>query len=140
MVLTGIGLAYAALGHRLGADWPVRLPALCLPWLLVPPLMLIAASQFQPAYTFRYIVFCMPAAALLIGTGLAAAGRVAAPAGLALIVLLALRPSWVSGARPATPTTSAAWTRSWPGTSGPVMPCSTRRPGRGRSRPLTPTA
>jgi mannosyltransferase len=77
VVLTGMGMAYAALGHRLGADWPVRLPALCLPWLLVPPLILIAASQFQPAYTFRYIVFCMPAAALLIGTGLAAAGRVA---------------------------------------------------------------
>ncbi|MGH3068660.1 MAG: glycosyltransferase family 39 protein [Streptosporangiaceae bacterium] len=90
MVLTGMGLAYAALGHRLAADWPLRLPALCLPWLLVPPLMLFAASQFQPAYTFRYIVFCMPAAALLIGTGLAAAGRVAGPAGLALIVLLAL--------------------------------------------------
>jgi mannosyltransferase len=89
-VLTGAGLAYAALGHRLRADWPVRLPALCLPWVVVPPLMLFAASQIQPAYTFRYIVFCTPAAALLIGTGLAAAGRVAGCAGLALIVLLAL--------------------------------------------------
>ena len=90
MVLTGMGLAYAVLGHRLRADWPVRLPALSLPWLLVPPVLLFAMSQVQPAYTFRYIVFCMPAAALLIGTGLAAAGRVAGPAGLALIVLLAL--------------------------------------------------
>ena len=90
VVLTGMGLAYAALGHRAGADWPVRLPALCLPWLVVPPLTLFAASQIQPAYTFRYILFCTPAAALLIGTGLAAAGRVAGPAGLALIVLLAL--------------------------------------------------
>jgi mannosyltransferase len=90
VVLTGTGLAYAALGHRLGADWPVRLPALCLPWLVGPPLILFVMSQFQPAYTFRYIVFCMPAAALLIGTGLAAAGRVAGPAGLAVIVLLAL--------------------------------------------------
>ena len=90
LVLTGMGLAYAALGRRAGADWPARLPALGLPWLLVPPLMLFAASQVQPAYTFRYIVFCAPAAALLIGTGLAATGRVAGPAGLALIVLLAL--------------------------------------------------
>jgi mannosyltransferase len=88
--LIGIGLACAALGRRLGTDWPVRLPALCLPWLAGPPLILFVMSQFQPAYTFRYIVFCMPAAALLIGTGLAAAGRVAGPAGLALIVLLAL--------------------------------------------------
>ena len=90
VVLTGLGLAYAVLGRRVGADWPVRLPALCLPWLVLPALMLFAAAQIQPAYTFRYIVFCTPAAALLIGTGLAAAGRVAGAAGLALIVLLAL--------------------------------------------------
>ena len=90
VVLTGMGLVYAALDHRAGSDWPVRLPALCLPWLAGPPLLLIAMSQIQPAYTFRYIVFCAPAAALLIGTGLAAAGRVAGAAGLALIVLLAL--------------------------------------------------
>ena len=90
VVLTGMGLALAALGRRIRAGWPVRLPALCLPWLVVPPLMLFVISQVQPAYTFRYIVFCTPAAALLIGTGLAAAGRVAGTAGLALIVLLAL--------------------------------------------------
>jgi mannosyltransferase len=90
VLLTGMGLAYAALDHRVAADWPVRLPVLCLPWLVVPPLMLFAASQIQPAYTFRYILFCTPATALLIGTGLAAAGRVTGAAGLALIVLLAL--------------------------------------------------
>jgi mannosyltransferase len=89
-LLTGIGLAFAALHHRLGTDWPARLPALCLPWLAGPPAILFVMSQFQPAYTFRYIVFCMPAAALLIGTGLAAAGRVTGAAGLVLIVLLAL--------------------------------------------------
>ncbi len=89
-VLMGTGLAYSTLGRRLAADWPVRLPALCLPWLAGPPLILFVMSQFQPAYTFRYIVFCVPAAALLIGTGLAAAGRVNAVAGLTLIALLAL--------------------------------------------------
>ena len=97
-------------------------------------------SQLQPAYTFRYIVFCMPAAALLIGTGLAAAGRLATAAGLVLIVLLSLPAQLGERDPPATPTTSAAWTRSWPGTSGPGMPCSTRRPGRRRSRLPTPTA
>jgi mannosyltransferase len=90
VVLTGLGLAFAALGHRLAADWPARLPALCLPWLAGPPVILFMMSQVQPAYTFRYIVFCVPGAALLIGTGLAAAGRAATAAGLALIVLLAL--------------------------------------------------
>ena len=89
-VLTGTGLAYAGLGRRLGTDWPARLPALCLPWLAGPPVILFVMSQFQPAYTFRYIVFCVPAAALLIGTGLAAAGRVTTAAGLALLLLLAL--------------------------------------------------
>ena len=89
-VLTGMGLAFSALHRRLGTDWPARLPALCLPWLAGPPVILFVMSQLQPAYTFRYIVFCMPAAALLIGTGLAAAGRVAAAAGLVLIVLLSL--------------------------------------------------
>jgi mannosyltransferase len=89
-VLTGMGLAYAALHGRLGTDWPARLPALCLPWLAGPPVILFVMSQLQPVYTFRYIVFCMPAGALLIGTGLAAAGRVATAAGLVLIVLLSL--------------------------------------------------
>ncbi len=89
-VLTGTGLAHAALGRRLGSDWPLRLPALCLPWLAGPPVILFVMSQFQPAYTFRYIMFCAPAAALLIGTSLAAAGRVATAAGLALLMLLAL--------------------------------------------------
>ena len=89
-VLAGTGLAHAALGRRLGTDWPARLPALCLPWLAGPPVFLFVMSQFQPAYTFRYIVFCAPAAALLIGTGLAAAGRVATATGLALLILLAL--------------------------------------------------
>ncbi len=89
-VLTGTGLAYAALGRRLGSDWPVRLPVLSLPWLAGPPVILFVMSQFQPAYTFRYIVFCAPAAALLIGTGLAAAGRVVTACGLALLMLLAL--------------------------------------------------
>ena len=89
-VLTGLGLVHAALRHRLDTDWPARLPVLCLPWLAGPPVILFVMSQFQPAYTFRYIVFCMPAAALLIGTGLAAAGRVAAAAGLVLIMLLSL--------------------------------------------------
>jgi mannosyltransferase len=36
------------------------------------------------------VVFCLPAAALLAGTGLAALGRVAGPAGLAAIVVTAL--------------------------------------------------
>ncbi|HEY2126608.1 MAG TPA: glycosyltransferase family 39 protein [Streptosporangiaceae bacterium] len=75
---------------RFRAAWPGRLAALGLPWLVVPPALLIAGSQLQPVYTFRYIVFCEPAVALLIGAGLAALGRVAGPIALALIVLAGL--------------------------------------------------
>ena len=75
---------------RLHADWPGPLPALCLPWLLLPPALLTAVSWVHPLYMFRYIAFCIPAAALLIGAGLAAAGRVVGPVALALIVVLGL--------------------------------------------------
>ena len=98
-------------------------------------------SQFQPAYTFRYIVFCVPAAALLIGTGLAAAGRVTTAAGLALIILLAL-PAQLGERGPAGHADNirrldqivARYER--PG-DAVLYP---QGPGRGRSRPPTPTA
>ncbi len=91
-VVMAAALAVTALAgwSRFRAAWPGRLAALGLPWLLVPPALLIAASQVQPVYTFRYIVFCEPAVALLIGAGLAALGRVAGPAALVLIVLAGL--------------------------------------------------
>src|SRR5262249_20619344 len=102
---------------RPGVDRPTRLPALCLPWLLLPPAVLLTASLIHPVYSLRYIVFCTPAAALLFpppapgllfGTAVAApgpagaraaegkeprrgpAGWAAGTAALALIVLAAL--------------------------------------------------
>ena len=89
-VIIGAGLALSLLRGRADADWPGPLAALSLPWLLLPAALLIAVSWVHPVYTFRYIVFCIPAAALLIGAGLASLGRVAGPAALALIVLLGL--------------------------------------------------
>ena len=49
-----------------------RLSWLALPWLVLPPAMLLAVSEIKPVYNFRYLVFCLPAAALLAGAGLAA--------------------------------------------------------------------
>jgi mannosyltransferase len=46
---------------RSGIAW------LCLPWLLVPPILLLAAGAFTPLYDPRYILFSVPALALLIG-------------------------------------------------------------------------
>lgn len=71
-------------------DWPAGLVTLCLPWLVLPPAILLAASLAHPVYTFRYIVYCIPAAALLLGAALAALGRYAGPAALVAIVLIGL--------------------------------------------------
>jgi mannosyltransferase len=76
-VILGCAVAASALAGRAvrRTAWPARLLALILPWLVLPPALLLAASQLSPLYTLRYVVFCVPAAALLAGTGLAALGR-----------------------------------------------------------------
>lgn len=89
VVVVAAAVAYRlARGRPLGGCWPGRLVALCLPWLVLPPVILLTASLAHPVYTFRYIVFCIPAAALLIGPAVVALGRYAGPA--ALIVLLVI--------------------------------------------------
>jgi len=91
-LIAACAMAVSALGGRarLRARWPARLLALCLPWLILPPVILMAVSQLQPVYTFRYIVFCIPAGALLAGMALAALSRTAAAAAMLLIVLVGL--------------------------------------------------
>jgi mannosyltransferase len=60
-------------GPRPHAGGPDRsLTWLPLPWLVLPPALLLAASEIMPVYNFRYLVFCLPATALLAGAGLAA--------------------------------------------------------------------
>src|SRR5262249_13873601 len=53
-----------------------RLARLALPWLAIPPVVMLVVSQAMPVYNFRYVLFCVPALALLAGLGLAALGRV----------------------------------------------------------------
>ena len=67
------------------ANWPRRLAEVTLPWLVVPPLILLAASTVQPVYTSRYILICIPALALIAGAAVASYGRIAG-----LIALLAV--------------------------------------------------
>jgi mannosyltransferase len=72
-VAIALGVVLDLLTRRpLRASWPPELFALCLPWLLLPPALLIGVSYVSPAYTFRYVLFCAPAAALIGGAGLAA--------------------------------------------------------------------
>jgi mannosyltransferase len=74
-------------GSRRSVHWPAGLLSLALPWLLLPPAILLTASVIHPVYNFRYIVYCIPAAALLVGAALAALGRYAGPVALVVIVL-----------------------------------------------------
>jgi mannosyltransferase len=46
------------------------LARLALPWLALPTPVLLAAGLFRPVFTSRYILFCVPALALLAGSGL----------------------------------------------------------------------
>jgi mannosyltransferase len=78
----------AVLGrNRLRACWPGLLSSLCLPWLILPPAILLIGSLITPLYTLRYVLLCIPAIALFAGAALASLGWVA---GTALLVVLAV--------------------------------------------------
>ncbi len=61
-----------------------------LPWLLLPPAVLLIAAEFKPVYEFMYLEYCLPAVALLVGAGLAALGRPLRLAAFGLVMILGL--------------------------------------------------
>ncbi|MGN6791139.1 MAG: glycosyltransferase family 39 protein [Streptosporangiaceae bacterium] len=67
-VLGLLGCA-AGLGVAGGAKRPI-LTAIALPWLVMPPALLIAVSFIHPYYVERYVLFCLPALAVLVAAGL----------------------------------------------------------------------
>jgi mannosyltransferase len=62
-----------------GDGWTTS--ALAVPWLVLPPAVLLTVSLAEPVYAERYVVFCLPAVALLAAAGLAWLARLATPAG-----------------------------------------------------------
>jgi mannosyltransferase len=40
------------------------------PWLVIPPATLLIASQWDPIFVYRYVLFSLPAMALLVAAGL----------------------------------------------------------------------
>ncbi len=60
--------AWRELGPGRQAGWGPAV--LALPWLIMPPVILLAVSVADPVYVQRYIVFCLPAAGLLLASGL----------------------------------------------------------------------
>jgi len=78
-----VPFALLALGGLLTAwvadHWrPLNPAAIALPWLIVPPFVLVAVSFVKPVYYVRYIEFCLPALAILAGAGLTGLIRLAA--------------------------------------------------------------
>ncbi len=146
-LFTACGLVASALTGRaaLRASWPAMLPAMTIPWLLIPPALLIGVSFAIPLYVPRYVLYCLPAVALLAGAGLAALGEAvgtglgrAPQAGLAplgwltgavalLVIALLGSGVQVSERGPAITTISAAATRSSQLTCGRATPSSMRR-------------
>lgn len=73
--------------------WPPAVLSLTLPWLMLPPVTLVAGSLITPMYTPRYILMCLPALAVLGGTALASLRRIARfapPIALAAVLLAGL--------------------------------------------------
>jgi mannosyltransferase len=98
-LLVFVGVVVACLPD----DWrPLNPAAIALPWLIVPPFLLIAVSYVKPVYYERYVEFCLPALAILVGAGLVGIVRLASaapvrrmglawvPVALAAVVVLGL--------------------------------------------------
>jgi mannosyltransferase len=90
VVAAGIVVSAVVGRERLRAAWPGSVPALCLPWLILPPAILLIGSLITPLYTLRYVLLCIPAIALLVGAGLSALGWVAGTTALVVIAVLGL--------------------------------------------------
>jgi mannosyltransferase len=73
LALAGLAAAWLADGWR-----PLNPVAIALPWLVMPPFVLIAVSFVKPVYYVRYVEFCLPALAILAGAGLVGLIRLAA--------------------------------------------------------------
>ena len=99
LVLGGLAAAWLADGWR-----PLNPAAIAVPWLAVPPSLLIAASFVKPVYYVRYVEFCLPALAIVAGAGLTGLIRLAAKAPLGR-----LRPAGAGSAGPGSAGVVWAW-------------------------------
>ncbi|MER7173228.1 glycosyltransferase family 39 protein [Streptomyces mesophilus] len=84
LLLGSVLLALTALLVRRRTTPPL-LTAVGLPWLVMPPVLLALAASTQPLFAYRYLLFCLPALALLLAGGLLA---LAWPARIALVLAM----------------------------------------------------
>jgi mannosyltransferase len=109
-VIAALAILGCAAASGLGRRAGLTLAVIALPWLVLPPVLLVVASFIHPFYVERYVLFCLPALVLLTSAGLvwlavltrrAVAGRglgarratllaVLPPAALVLVIVAAL--------------------------------------------------
>ena len=89
MVLLALGGLFAGILDRRRLS-PA---AIALPWLIVPPAILLAVSLVKPVYSQRYVEFCLPALAILVAAGLVGLARLIAATPLGRTDVLAWVPS-----------------------------------------------
>jgi mannosyltransferase len=108
-VIAALALLGCAAGVNLRRSVGLNLANVALPWLVLPPVILLAVSFAKPVYVERYVLFGLPALTLLTAAGLvwltvlarrALAGRglarrpadllAAAPAALLVIAMIAV--------------------------------------------------
>jgi len=99
VIVVALVLSTEAGPDKRRAAWPVRLAEISLPWLIVPPLVLLVASTVTPVYTSRYILICIPALAVIGGAAVASYSRIAGA--IALVVILAAGSTTQAGQRTA---------------------------------------
>jgi mannosyltransferase len=92
-LVAAVALAGVASGVTARRASQPGLAAVALPWLVVPPLILMLASQIRPIYVERYVNFCVPAVALLVAAGLGWLARQ-----VARIPLASRWPGWPAAA------------------------------------------
>jgi mannosyltransferase len=68
------GLAAFGVAAEVALHWRRRAPltpaSVALPWLVVPPGVLLLVSQVHSVYDARYVEYCLPALAILVAWGL----------------------------------------------------------------------
>ncbi|WP_018653233.1 glycosyltransferase family 39 protein [Actinomadura flavalba] len=97
-VVTGVtggvaatALAAALCGWALARSGAGRLLWVAVPWLVVPPVALLGLSLREPMFVGRYVLYAVPALALLIAAGAVSRPRaVTVPAAVALLLACAV--------------------------------------------------
>ncbi|HEX9030718.1 MAG TPA: glycosyltransferase family 39 protein [Streptosporangiaceae bacterium] len=70
VVVAALALLGSAAGTGIRRGDGLTLAWIALPWLVVPPVILLAVSLAKPLYVERYVLFCLPALAILTSAGL----------------------------------------------------------------------